>query len=620
VSDRRDARITWALLGVMSASYLTYLAFEVPRLNNFLYSDREFTGWVGPIAERVNQGQRLYDDLVLPIPPGSFELLSIIQRVSGKVLLAQELWVAAIAHFFMGLIAYAVASRFSTRKVGVAVAVTTLVLVTQTPKECIYDHTSLVFAWLAVLTGLGGALGTGKIALRQWFATGVLSGLSLAFKQSTATGMVAGWTVALAYLWLVERRAQRREGAAERLRWAGAYGAGFGAGLLLVAVLVLPAGARLGGFVQSVLVDGPPLKGGARTLLTNLFLFVVHYDAIRNTLIPTAIVIAIGLGVARTHGSAHLGDEPERRSPYGPLTIAWLAAAPVIPFGIATAMLAGEIRGLQPTFTGICDGLRNVPAYGFVFAAVFFAAHLHEKSAATPERRARGHALNALILATLTCSLIYDTSFVEFMPFYFNEPSIPVALLCLFIATERCGTSLATPFALAVLVLPLFGQRLDRALSDDTLAPEGQWAGLRVNYRGAEVLNAAARAQELAGEHGTVLVLPEDEQFVGLIDRPRPKLVGAIIFVDQYPMRLLAEDLKTLDAHPPDVIVIHPRHAKDWRSVFHTWTQGSAAEKLTDHVLSKLLPKYYALDSTYPSIYFWDQGAIDIYARKGEKQ
>jgi len=49
----------------------------VPRLNNFVYSDREFTGWVGPIAERMNQGQRLYDDLVLPIPPGSFELLSI---------------------------------------------------------------------------------------------------------------------------------------------------------------------------------------------------------------------------------------------------------------------------------------------------------------------------------------------------------------------------------------------------------------------------------------------------------------------------------------------------------------------------------------------------------------
>jgi hypothetical protein len=42
---------------------------------------------------------------------------------------------------------------------------------------------------------------------------------------------------------------------------------------------------------------------------------------------------------------------------------------------------------------------------------------------------------------------------------------------------------------------------------------------------------------------------------------------------------------------------------------------GSAAEKMTDHVL-KLLPKKYSLDSSYPTIYFWDQGQIDVYVRK----
>src|SRR5215471_5503158 len=106
-TDRREARVAWGLLALASVSFLVFLAFYVPRLNNFVYSDREFTGWVGPIAERVGRGETLYDDLVLPIPPGSFLLLSAIQRVMGKALLLQELWVAALSHLLMGLMAYA---------------------------------------------------------------------------------------------------------------------------------------------------------------------------------------------------------------------------------------------------------------------------------------------------------------------------------------------------------------------------------------------------------------------------------------------------------------------------------------------------------------------------------
>jgi hypothetical protein len=226
--------------------------------------------------------------------------------------------------------------------------------------------------------------------------------------------------------------------------------------------------------------------------------------------------------------------------------------------------------------------------------------------------------LNALFLATLACSMIYDTSFINFYPFYYNEPSIPIALLCLFVATERSGLGWATPFMLAMSLLPTFGLKLNRALSDDTTVTRGQWAGLRVNYRGVEVLKAAARAQELAGVSGTVLVLPEDVELAGLIDRPRPAVKGAILFVDQHPKRLLADDLATLDRNPPSVIIIHPRNPDAWKSLYHTWSDNSGAEQLINHVLTKLLPNEYSLDSSYPSIYFWDQGQIDVYARKAK--
>src|SRR6185436_15640520 len=102
---------------------------------------------------------------------------------------------------------------------------------------------------------------------------------------------------------------------------------------------------------------------------------------------------------------------------------------------------------------------------------------------------------------------------VLFYPFYYNEPSIPIALLCLYVATERSGLRLATPLMLVAALLPIFGTKFNRALSDDTPVDRGQWAGLRVNYRGLEVLKAAARAQDLAGETGTVLVVPEDVEF-----------------------------------------------------------------------------------------------------------
>jgi hypothetical protein len=111
-------------------------------------------------------------------------------------------------------------------------------------------------------------------------------------------------------------------------------------------------------------------------------------------------------------------------------------------------------------------------------------------------------------------------------------------------------------------------------------------------------------------------VLPEDVEIAGLIERPRPPLRGAIVFVDQYPERLLAADVAAFDRSLPDVLVVHPHRVSEWRKVFHTWAEQSAAERFVNHVLADVLPSQYRLAGTFPSIYFWDQGQIDVYARK----
>src|SRR5262245_13191012 len=237
---RRDAlRGRWAL-AVIAAAYFVFLLLYVPRLNNFVMSDREFTGWVGPIAERLARGQRLYDDLVLPIPPGSFVLLAAIHKVAGGPLLLHELWVAAAAHLLMGLMAYAIAVKFSTRKVALLVALTTLVVVTQTPKECVYDHTSLLVAWLSVLAGSHATLEEAQSRRKRlWFLTGLSATATLIFKQSTAVGMTAGWLLALTYLFVVDKRAERHDEARARLSDVAHWAAGGAAGLVTLVLLLL---------------------------------------------------------------------------------------------------------------------------------------------------------------------------------------------------------------------------------------------------------------------------------------------------------------------------------------------------------------------------------------------
>jgi hypothetical protein len=212
--------------------------------------------------------------------------------------------------------------------------------------------------------------------------------------------------------------------------------------------------------------------------------------------------------------------------------------------------------------------------------------------------------------------MIYNTSFVEFAPFYYNNPDIPVALTCFFVALDRARLPYVAAALFAISAMPIFGVKLNRALTADLAVSSGHWAGMRVNYRGREILKAAQRVQRLAEPDETVLVLPEDVQLVGLIHRPRPPVRGAILFVDQYPRRLVDADIKALDGNLPKVIVIHPRRRREWMRLYGVWDQNSAAREVLDHVLDDLLPKHYRLDSSYPTIFFWDQGQLDVWVRK----
>src|SRR5262249_17271638 len=151
------------------------------------FGDIEFTGWSGPLGSRLLRGDRPYVDFVLPIPPGSFVLLAMLEKITGHPLLLHELGLNAVLQLGMGLVAYAIARTVSSPKNAILTAVASLGTIIQLNKECAYDHTAQLLAWATVAAGMR-ALATEDPRRRDrwWVAAGAMAGFTLAFKQSTA--------------------------------------------------------------------------------------------------------------------------------------------------------------------------------------------------------------------------------------------------------------------------------------------------------------------------------------------------------------------------------------------------------------------------------------------------
>jgi hypothetical protein len=576
--------------------------------------DMETTGWTGPFAARLAQGERPYVDFVLPIPPGSLLLLAAVQKLSGRFVLLQELVVIATIDFLLALLSYAIAVRLTTRLNAVLAAAGTLVLVIQLPKECLYDHTALLFAWSSIALGVRGLLEQGARRTRYLVLTGFFAAFTVAFKLSTGLGIVAAWLGGLGYLALIGGARSSVDSSAPR-RDARAFGAGVGLGVVATLGVVLASGAGLAAYFQSVVWDVPRLNGGSRALFGNFAKYLFLHETFPSGLVLTAAVIAVGLRVGRLSSGFHLGDEPVRGPSLDLRRTLGVALLLVAVFGTAILLLIGEARALPQPVISTALWLRGVPMFGLAFGSAFFVGHLLKKEDADPPTIQRGHVFNAVFLVAALCSLFHGMSLVQFFTFYDGNPLIPISFVFLFAAADRSKIVGLKALLITLSLAGLFSLKLNRALSADIPVKAGNWAGMRVNYRGQELLDAAARAQALAGPDESVLVLPEDAQLSALIGRPRPKLRGALVFVDQYPDRLLDADLAALEREPPKVIVIHPRQRAQWERLYSTWSDHSAAERFLQFVVDRLLPERYRRDSTFRTTFFWDQGQLDVFVR-----
>lgn len=620
----RERRRALAVLAVLAAVFIVYAALFVPHLTNNYFGDVEFTGWCGPIGKRIAEGARPYIDFVLPIPPGSFAILALVGKLLGRFLLQDELWLNALCQLAMALLAYALVVRFTTRENALAVSICSLVMLLGLNKECAYDPTAQLTAWSSLAVGVA-ALGAAERGSRhkRFAVAGLLAGFTLAFKQSTAAGAVGGWLLALSYLWLAERLSGALERARDRLHDAVAWCGGAAAGLVLVAALVLALRGSLFGFIRAIFIDGPKLKGGSGHLLLDLYGYLFRSPAFIGSVGFLFLLCALGLRLIMKSGGLHVGDEAHRQAPLTRWRVVALALAPLVTFGTASGLLLSHYRGIRLKWVTTFDALRIVPSFGFAFLCAFFVAHLlrvpdtDDKTRVSARAVRNGHLFNAAVIVALSISLLHNTSAPEFRAFYDNNPIIPFALLALFIALERARLAPLKVLVMVLTLATLFGGRLDRALQARIpMGSRGYWAGMYVSPRGRDIALAALEARRLTRPTDTVLVLPEDVNLAALIGRPRPPIKGAIVFVDQYPRRLAAADIRVLRKHPPKVIVLNPKERTVWRELFHIWSGTSGAERIIDFVEKDLLPSHYQLKYSVPTRFMWQHTRLEVWVRK----
>jgi hypothetical protein len=610
-------------LAVMAAGFLVMATQYVRRVSNNMWSDEEFSGWTAAIAHRLALGERIYEDFTLPIPPGSMAILAWIERAAGRPAFLHEVWVCAVCHLLMALLAYALVRPLASRVNSVMVAAGTLAIVMQLPKELAYDHTAQVVAWTSLVL-LVRAWTTPSHATFTWLTAGagLLGGLTFLFKQSTGTGVIGGALAALGYRVVVERWRGVRSDVRREIGAIAAFVAGgaLGFGLTLAAVRAL--GGSVSGYLQTVFVDGPALKGGTSTLLRQTVLYTLRDPTVQISFVAGAVGVLIAWRVARNRGDfvmpgPYEGDEEARRGEQVAIpwrTVVWFALLFAGTFAVGTALLALRVKELPLPFAVVHGATRGMAPIGLLFAATYFAGNLRARRGPA----GRPDALNALLIATLIAASVHNLSFPGVRFFYDNNTIVAVALLALFIALDQSRWAIMRYGVFAVLVVSLLGDKMARYVEAQTPAPNGFWGGMRVNSRGVEVLKAVSRIQELSSPSDTVLVLPEDVNFATLIPRPRPRLCGAILFVDQYPARCVAQDLALLEAQPPKVIVIHPRWKNEWQWVYRLWSTVSPAGFVNDAFLGTVIPRRYRLDSSYKTVWFGAADIMDVYVRRDD--
>jgi hypothetical protein len=582
----------------------------VPAHWTSIWMDREFTGWVAPIAGRFVDGQVLYTDGAhTPMPPLPVVLLRLLSArptwlmESAANWLCQGLAIVAI---------YLAVRRDLPRPAALVAGLAAIPNFYSLPKTIAYD--SMVQAlvgvtcWqmLAHLRAVSESPTSSSLsAKRSLLFAAAATAASLLTKQSTGAGLLAG---ALAALLLARAPGWRR-----KLDAVVLYGLAT-AVTFLVLLLAMSPWASAPGFLQDVVLHGSEPKGGPAVMLDRARVFgaMMFEGLFSDGLFSLGVVgIALALPMART-----LLRERRPLAGPGPRSSLGVTAAVAVSFVITVAV----ILVLKPRYPGRAIHLAPLLAILAVGAGRLL-------KPGKPLWRPHD-ALFACVCITLPAALAHNLSVETLRWTYDNNPLVVVALAVLagaWLSFSFLPKSIRFPavpraalvmFFLTGLTSPeLVGQWMTVQNCRSSWPEVAHLDGAKLPASAADLRGLVRRVRELTPATGDdVLLLPEDPNVQAWFDRPRPRLQCTIWFTDQCWDGFVDHDLQALKQHPPKVIVIGPRDY--WRSFTHMLNPNSGVEELIDRLQRELLSVRYLRIDEHPISFQARREFMDIYVRK----
>jgi hypothetical protein len=586
-------------------------AVVVPAHWTSLWMDREFTGWVAPVANRMHGGVVLYGRHGhLPMPPGPFVLVELLSR--GRATWLTESLLNFAFQSLAVLAAYAGMARLWRPPVPFLAAFATLPIFYALPKTILYDASA---QFLVALTGVVALWYLAGAARARLPALGVSSAACLLFKQSTGAGLCLG--VALAVL-LATPLPWRR-----RLVHLLAYGTFTGLAFAILTLLLTPW-IDPTGMIQDVFFDGSEAKGGGRQIAKNLATYA--YEAGQFTACFTVVaVLLISLFDCRP-----TNDEPAPRPAAPPAAVGfplWLGYLGAVLVPVVLLLSACAARRIL----NLCLHLERAGAvvlwFGLLTALLLTAKALWPGRLAFVRGGQASRLLAGLVLVFLLAAVGHTLSVWWFRWSYDNNPLLPLVLGVMFATVlrglpagpgfsgRRAVLQLGVCLALQGLAWSFFAGQLTACLQCTEAWPEvTHLRGARLNPSAAGVRQLVEVVRQAAREHDKVLLLPNDPNVEAWFERRPPQLSSVILFADQYLDRRVEGDLEALRRDPPRVIVLGPKNF--WRAFHRNWKQGYGAERLIDRVQQEVLPAGYELHATVAISHNRKKDEVEVYVRK----
>lgn len=608
-AERRQTLIECTLLMAMLAAVGW---FVVPSHWTSIWMDREFTGWVAPVANRLGEIRLYADGGHVPMPPLPFVFMRVV--TAGHATWLSESF-ANFAFQALTLLAMYVGLRPLFRApvpfLATAAAIPMFLCL---PKTIVYDSMAQFFAALVGLGVLAHARRTRWRGLAceaglhsRWaecfspplLLTAAAAAACLLTKQSTGGGACLGAAAAM-LLASDEPLLHRGRDVVLLAAWTVVLGT--------VMVVALTPWIDVAGLVRDVFVTGSEPKGGSLRLLKSLCVYGMQ---ICQQGMLMAFALIAGLAALRGCRLVPSADEPGEDAPM-PSRI--LLLMPVLAALIAFLAFPGAVR-MERLFNGCGTVAKQILWSGLLLGLLLVL-----------RRRGGRHAAVPLFAVLLGSAVFHSLSTPRFRWTYDNNPLIVLAFALFLSMTLDWLSALKLPerkrtlltgglvFAVAALAWLQLGVQLAACrVCTERWDDVAYLAGARLPASAEGMHQTVSLVRELADVDETVLLLPNDPNVEAWFDRPRPKLSAPIVFADQYWDRLVDGDLAALGEQLPKVIVIGPKNY--WHGFQCIWQSNYGAGRLTDIVLRDLLPAHYRLAQSVPIVHHGKADAMDVYVR-----